>query len=131
MLLFEPVSPALFFGGKTMKIRSLLSGMIILACSLTPAFARDYEDAFPDRGRVSCRIVAVLDGDTADCVSENRSCRIRFANIDAPEKSQAFCWAAKKRLNSLIYGRDAEVLLECRDRYGRCLGVVYLDGENV
>lgn len=114
-----------------MKIRNLLSGMILFCSPLNSAFAWDLADMLPDRSRIYCRIVAVLDGDTADCVRENRSYRIRLSNIDAPEKSQAYGRASKKRLSALIYGNDVVVELEGQDRYGRYLGVIYLDGENI
>lgn len=78
------------------------------------------------------RVVAVLDGDTIDVLdANNRSHRIRFAEIDAPElKGQAFGQMAKQKLSDLCYGRHASVVEGDHDRYGRTVGVVTCNGIN-
>ena len=46
------------------------------------------------------KVVGVLDGDTLDCYEgEGKKHRIRLAEIDAPEKSQAYGQKAKKMLS--------------------------------
>ena len=57
--------------------------------------------------------------------------KIRLYGIDAPEKSQAFGAASKHHLSSLVFGKDVRVKYKSRDKYGRILGTVYVDGKDV
>lgn len=91
-------------------------------------------------------VVAVLDGDTITVLDGQRQQhRIRFAGIDAPEKSQAYGQVAKRALSDLIYrhqvtvrpidpaaGSDREVpSLTRADRYGRTIGRVFDGGRDI
>ena len=57
--------------------------------------------------------------------------KIRLYGIDASEKSQAFGAASKHHLSSLVFGKDVRVKYKSRDKYGRILGTVYVDGKDV
>ena len=61
----------------------------------------------------------------------NAQHKIRFHGIDAPEKSQAFGQKSKQHLSSLVFGKDVRVKYKSRDKYGRILGTVYIDGLDV
>lgn len=77
------------------------------------------------------RVVAVADGDTLTILdSNNKQHRIRLAEIDAPEKDQAFGSRAKQALSDLCFGKKAEVSSSTSDRYGRIVGSVHCDGSN-
>lgn len=79
----------------------------------------------------SGRVVGVADGDTVTVlVNEHDQYRIRIAGIDAPEKKQAFGQKAKAKLSELIFGKDVTVEWSKKDRYGRTLGVVMVDGQD-
>lgn len=70
------------------------------------------------------KVVRVLDGDTIEILHDKQPVRIRLANIDAPEKKQAFgSWSAA-RLKALVAGQSVIVTYEKTDRYGRVLGRV-------
>jgi micrococcal nuclease len=56
---------------------------------------------------------------------------VRLEGIDAPESAQAFGTQAKKSLSDLIFGRTVTVTSSKRDRYGRALGKVTLEGKNI
>lgn len=78
------------------------------------------------------RVVGVLDGDTIDVLdSAHVSHRIRLAGIDAPEKSQAYGNKSKQSLSDLVFGKEISVETHKRDRYGREIGKVTLDGEDM
>lgn len=78
------------------------------------------------------RVVRILDGDTVDLlVGGPRSERIRLAGVDAPEKGQPFGTQARKRLASLCFQRDVKIRASKRDRYGRLLGRILADGEDL
>jgi len=57
--------------------------------------------------------------------------KIRLRGIDAPEKKQPFGRAAGRYLSSLVADREVRVAYAKRDKYGRILGTVYLDGRDI
>ena len=57
--------------------------------------------------------------------------KIRLHGIDAPEKKQAFGNASRKFLSGLVANREVRVTCSKRDRYGRIVGIVFLDGRDV
>jgi endonuclease YncB( thermonuclease family) len=80
----------------------------------------------------------VTDGDTITVTQNGFKTTIRLVGIDAPEKSrkkhepgQPFSQNSTKFLAGMILNKDVEVKNYGTDRYGRTLGVVYLDGKNV
>lgn len=78
---------------------------------------------------ITGRVISVADGDTiTDLDNTNTQHKIRLAGIDAPEKSQPFGNASKKSLSDLVYGRHVEVNWQKKDRYGRRVGKVIVDG---
>jgi endonuclease YncB( thermonuclease family) len=70
-----------------------------------------------------CLIVGISDGDTlkARCGEPGayQQVTIRLAEIDAPEKGQAFGQRSKQSLSALCYGVQAVLRPVTRDRYGR------------
>jgi endonuclease YncB( thermonuclease family) len=54
-----------------------------------------------------------------------------LAGIDSPEKGQAFGQHCKKSLSDLVYDRAAKVESSKLDRYGRVIGKVLVDGQDV
>lgn len=75
------------------------------------------------------RVVAVSDGDTIKVLdSERRQHTIRLSGIDAPEKAQPFGQRSKESLSRMAYGKDVVVEWNKRDKYGRIVGKVLIDG---
>jgi len=70
------------------------------------------------------KVIRVLDGDTIDVLQDKKPVRIRLANIDAPEKRQAFGRWSTNQLKNLIAGQIVTVTYSQADRYGRVLGLV-------
>ena len=78
------------------------------------------------------RVVKVADGDTITVLDAAKTQhKIRLNAIDAPEKSQAFGEASRKHLAALVAGKDVRVEYAKRDKYGRILGIVFVDGRDV
>lgn len=76
-------------------------------------------------GTLVGRVVKVADGDTLALLDAGRrQHKIRLAQIDAPEKDQAFGQRSRESLPALCAGQAAEVLEEGHDRYGRVVGRV-------
>jgi endonuclease YncB( thermonuclease family) len=80
---------------------------------------------------LSGSVVAVHDGDTLTLLVERTQVRLRLAGIDAPERGQPYANAARRALAARVAGRGVIVDVRGRDGYGRTLGVVQVDGENV
>jgi micrococcal nuclease len=90
----------------------------------------------PSGSLSEARVVAVLDGDT---ISLDSGERVRYLGVDTPElqrersAEQAFAREAAERNQQLVRGKT--VLLEAdaedRDRYGRLLGYLWVDGQNL
>jgi endonuclease YncB( thermonuclease family) len=57
--------------------------------------------------------------------------KIRLSDIDTPERKQPFGTRAKQALSELAFGKHARVAEVTKDRYGRIVGRVYVDGLDV
>ena len=81
-----------------------------------------------------CLIVGIADGDTltARCEAQAdqpaQTLKIRLAEIDAPEKGQAFGNRSKQHLSDVCFKKQAEVRPQTTDRYGRTVARVICDG---
>lgn len=72
------------------------------------------------------------DGDTITVLDASRKThKIRLAGIDAPEKGQPFGQRSKQSLSDLVYRQRAQVEWSKADRYGRIVGKVLVDGQDV
>ena len=76
----------------------------------------------------SVTIRSCYDGDT--CRSTKGE-RIRLACIDAPERGKAGDFAATSTLRQMVQGRQVGIRRITRDRYGRSIAELYVDGTNV
>jgi len=72
------------------------------------------------------RVVGVTDGDTISVLRDGRAERIRLADIDCPERGQAFGTRARQATSEWAYGQYVTVLVRDRDDYGRLVGEVVL-----
>lgn len=81
---------------------------------------------------LSGRVVGVADGDTITVLdSTNTQHKIRLGGIDAPEKKQAFGNVSKKSLSDLVFNKQVEVEWHKEDRYGRKVGKVLVNNEDI
>ena len=77
-------------------------------------------------------VTRVSDGDTIWVTDASRlRHKVRLLDIDAPESAQPFGAESTAYLKSLVGGRTVRVAGDGHDMYGRVLGVVWLDGEDV
>lgn len=79
-----------------------------------------------------CLVVGIADGDTltARCGTDDQyqQVKIRLAEIDAPEKKQAFGQRSKERLSDLCFQQMATITPQTKDRYGRTVARVKCQG---
>jgi len=81
---------------------------------------------------VTWRVVGVSDGDTLTALDEdNQKHKVRLHGIDAPEIGQPFGTKSREALGALTVRKTATLHLHGRDRYGRDLARVEVDGVDV
>ena len=84
------------------------------------------------RTAFEARVVTVVDGDTVDVRrADGRTARIRIHAIDCPENGRPFAAVARRFTRSLVFDRDVLVLPVDRDRYGRTVARLRVDGTDV
>jgi len=75
------------------------------------------------------KVVKITDGDTLHVLDANhQEHKIRLAGIDAPERKQAYGLASRKHLASIVAGQQVTIEYQKRDRYGRIVGKVWVNG---
>jgi micrococcal nuclease len=74
------------------------------------------------------KVVGITDGDTMTLLVGRSQVVVRVANIDAPEKSQAFSEQARQSLAALCMGKDAQFQEQDVDVYGRVVANVTCGG---
>ena len=124
--------------GATLNRRHALRVGLSLALLLCPGQGRARErtpgtDAAPAPStfRGVAVVTGVADGDTLYADIDGRSVRIRLAQIDAPEKAQAFGRRSEQSLRGLVGKRQVELWWKSLDRYGRPIAQMSVDGMDV
>ena len=78
------------------------------------------------------KVVSVADGDTLTLLDVNKTQhKIRLQGIDAPEKAQAFGEKSKQSLYDMVHGKTVQVSFTKNDKYGRIVGKVFLDTQDI
>ena len=98
--------------------------LFLLACF--PGFAvSDYLNC-------PCKVVKVTDGDTVNVLDQAKALhKIRLGGIDAPERRQAFGRKSTQNLAKYVAGQNVEVEYDKTDRYGRIIGKLLKDGQDI
>jgi micrococcal nuclease len=106
-----------------------------LLCLNGPAFG---DSTGPDSEKeFSARVIAVLDGDTVLILRKAAGQRtgglmkIRLAEIDAPEKEQAYGTASRSSLQEMVWHRQVWVHPLAVDKYGRTVAQLEVNGLKV
>lgn len=81
---------------------------------------------------ITGKVIGISDGDTLTLlINGNQQVKVRLEGIDAPENGQEYAAKSKQGLSSKVFGETVRLRANGKDRYGRTLGVVYFDQENV
>ncbi len=81
---------------------------------------------------VTGRVIGIADGDTVTVLDAAKvQHKIRLSGIDAPEKAQAFGNRSKESLSDLAFDKTVTVETDKRDRYGREVGKILVNGRDV
>lgn len=77
------------------------------------------------------RVVGVTDGDTITVLDKsNVQHKVRLSGIDAPEKAQAYGQRSKQSLSAAVFSKQVSVESSKRDRRGREIGKITVDGQD-
>ena len=99
----------------------------VLVCLLLVALA-----CSANAETITGRVVGVADGDTITVLDANKvQHKIRLAGIDAPEKKQTFGQRSKESLSELAFDKTVTVETDKRDKYGRQVGKLLVNGQDV
>jgi len=91
----------------------------ILILLLMPALASAWETT----------VDKVHDGDTIEVTRKGREIDVRFYGIDCPEKDQPSGIKAKRFVQKMVNGRTVDIVPSGQDRYGRVIGLIYINGK--
>lgn len=82
---------------------------------------------------INGKVTAITDGDTFKLLkADSTLTKVRLANIDCPERKQPFSKRAKQFASDAIFGKNVEVQVLKKDRYGRFIAnVIYDDDKNL
>ena len=76
------------------------------------------------------KVVGVSDGDTLTLLVPDgnsfKQVKVRLGEIDTPERKQPYGTRAQQALSDLAYNKQARVVVQDTDRYGRTVGRVYV-----
>jgi len=79
----------------------------------------------------SAKVIAVMDGDTVLVLRKGGLEKIRLAEIDAPEKAQAFGESSRRSLSGMVLGKQVNVVSQAVDQYGRLVAHISINGLDV
>jgi len=106
--------------GKTLA--HLVLGVALMVVGACPASADSLEGV----------VVSVTDGDTITVLEGGRiQHKVRISSIDAPEKGQAFGARAQQALAKTVFRKLVTVEWSKRDRYGRLVAKILIQGRDV
>ena len=82
--------------------------------------------------KYNAQVIKVIDGDTLDLFIDlgfkvGFNTRIRMIGIDTPEKWHPYGKVVKSYLQQILEGQTIYLDVTKKDKYGRYLGVVYLN----
>ena len=77
------------------------------------------------------RVISVHDGDTISVLVGRHPVKVRLEGIDCPELGQPYGRVAKLFTSEHVFGKTVEVEQTTIDRYGRSVGRVFVNGEDL
>ncbi|ECP7323264.1 thermonuclease family protein, partial [Campylobacter coli] len=94
-----------------------------LIFALMIAFVQNYIVQNPS---FKAQVIRVIDGDTIEISTNNKTSKIRFFGIDAPELKQNFGKKSKAALEKILKDKEVYIFSKNKDNYGRIVAIVKL-----
>ena len=95
--------------------------VLFLLCTLNAAHAEKF----------TAEVIYVMDGDTVLLLRDNLRIKVRLAEIDAPEITQAFGAKSRQSLAKLVLNKQVHVDSRAEDVYGRLVARIKVGELNV
>lgn len=114
-------------GGKSIKriIKLISKFMKLIVLFLTFFISSLYQEQF-----YTGKITRVIDGDTFVMQTTAGSIKVRLDGIDCPENKQPYSAESKAFLSKFL-NLECKIHKKGTDRYGRILGVLWVEGINI
>lgn len=85
-----------------------------------------------DKVRAEYQVKFVQDGDSMIiCCEQGNSFTIRLKDVDAPERDQPYAQRSRNYMQELVMDKPVELIGDQRDKYGRLLVDLIVDGRSV
>lgn len=75
----------------------------------------------------SGKVISVADGNTITVLHNYNQVKVRLYGIDTPESDQAFGKEAEQFTSDMVFRKEVYVERMAKDRYGRQVGLVFVD----
>jgi micrococcal nuclease len=83
---------------------------------------------FANAQSLTGKVIGIKDGDTVVVIDANNTqTTLRLAEVDCPEKKQAFGTKAKQFTSDAVYLKEVKYIVTDTDRYGRSIAKIYYD----
>ena len=102
-------------------IQKIFAGLVLSSCCFFPVLADIFHGI----------VTSAHDGDTLTLQTDAGTKKVRLAGIDAPELKQPFGPESRDALRQSVLNQSVTVDANKQDRYGRAVGKVLLNGEDV
>lgn len=75
---------------------------------------------------ITGKVIGIMDGDTFKLLTkDSTTVKVRLANIDCPEKKQAYSNKAKQFVSQAVFSKNVTVQVLKKDRYRRLIANVF------
>lgn len=106
--------------------------ILLLVIGLTTFQTHNPQAQASSADQLTGLVIHVGDGDSITLLDEqHRRHQIRLAEIDAPELGQAYGQASRRMLKELIGQQQVRIHLLDTDQYGRIVGIVYFNDQDI
>ncbi len=103
--------------------------LLFFSCAFFPLYTLFFQPAVASE--FEAEVLEVVDGDTIKIRHQDQVLRVRLQGIDAPERNQPFGSEATNYLATKVDGMRISILSSGHDKYGRLLGKIMLNGEDI
>ncbi|WP_233573249.1 thermonuclease family protein [Leptotrichia sp. OH3620_COT-345] len=107
------------------KINKILGLLVFILIIYVPCFAENYKVLYVSDGDTVAVKRTENDKETGELI------KVRLFGIDAPEINQDYGYESKQTLINFIRNKNVKIYGKKKDRYGRVLGTVYYNNENI
>jgi endonuclease YncB( thermonuclease family) len=102
-----------------LRLHVIITALLVLSPPVCGAEAKARE-------KWTGKVVGVSDGDTITVLRDKSPIKIRLHGVDAPEKAQPFGEKAKQFTSGLVFGKQVEVEVMAKDKYGRTVARIHV-----